>query len=1236
MVNLPFKREKCDKCSTKLPKSHPKLYCSLCNKQKHLSCQKLTKSDASYINSLNIQWTCVDCISEILPLNACSVPRRDKTPAIDKFKLQCSACKGFSYSPRNVRTCEFCDQQVHAKCWKHTLGCIKCCEDIIPGFHTHSYELLGDPYLKNNKMYNPYRTTHFTQQIGELLQNEEESNQAFSDASELLVKCKYKQPSVIVTPSKTELSTLSLNVRTLGNKIENMRGNINFYNKFDVLLLNETNCIKEKLANGISDIILPGFHDPIIQNPIRQSGKGGGLALYVNKRVCDDGDDIVPFCPYSETENNSGEFQFVKLLECKGHRKTVILGNVYRTPSKSPEKFNNYFNIILQKLNTNRYANKIKYIVGDFNQDLIKYDDNLDCQNLIDNAHNHGFVQLVSRPTRITDHSATLIDHVYTNNLDSALSCNIITLDLSDHLATHTKISLGTSTHASRIATANSAKNDTETRMFNEANHETFKNSINAETWHEISADMNAQTAYNKFEEIYLKHYNDAYPLKCNKVRRNNERANPKPWILPWLENACARKQNAYHLFVKTPTPENKAKYEKLNSFCEKHVDLAKTKYRKAYFDRYQQDSRKQWQMINSLLGRKKKNIDIHKLTNCDGTIANGPASIADSFNKYFSSIASNLKQSSGKNPTQNNSTDGFRQFLNGTVSRSIYLDKVGAGEIHKIIKSFKNKSTRDTKIEALKIANSSHVFTSVLAVVINKSFEQGLFPEQMKVAKVVPIHKEGSRTEVGNYRPISLLTTFSKIYEKLMHCRILKFLESNNSLYEMQYGFRPGRSCEHAILNAQNILLESLSKRQVSLLLLIDFSKAFDMVEHTILLKKLEHYGIRGMALKWMESYLNGRKQYVTVSGHNSTTRDMEHGVPQGSILGPLLFIIYINDIPETAIFAKFILYADDANIILTADTIDAISCQLAILIENLVKWVKSNGLALNLKKTKYMIFSQTKNIDLPSPLIIEKTAIERKSGTRFLGVIIDESLNWTKHINTVLSKMSRYVGIMYKIKKYLPVTARLQIYHSFVQSHLNYCSLVWGFTCKSNIEALFSKQKKGLRAVIPGFINYRYREGETAGHTKSAFSDYNVLTVQGIITLNTLLFIRKVRHFPSQLPLSIAATIAKDSPVHESTIDSCENWLKFYDNHLYRNSIFYKGPLLILSSKLENNLSPASYITIKAYKSNIKSAILTRQGDGDTIEWQAHNFPLYNIQGLRKSQNSYRIPVNYAEFYA
>ena len=169
------------------------------------------------------------------------------------------------------------------------------------------------------------------------------------------------------------------------------------------------------------------------------------------------------------------------------------------------------------------------------------------------------------------------------------------------------------------------------------------------------------------------------------------------------------------------------------------------------------------------------------------------------------------------------------------------------------------------------------------------------------------------------------------------MHNRLMGFFESNNSLYENQYGFRPKRSCEHALLNAQNILLESLSKRQVSLLLLIDFSKAFDMVEHKILLEKLKHYGIRGPALKWLESYLNNRKQYVYLNGSESSTTTIDYGVPQGSILGPLLFLIYINDMPNLAEFAKFILYADDANIILTANTIEEIGVQLETLISNL-----------------------------------------------------------------------------------------------------------------------------------------------------------------------------------------------------------------------------------------------------------------------------------------------------------
>ena len=202
-----------------------------------------------------------------------------------------------------------------------------------------------------------------------------------------------------------------------------------------------------------------------------------------------------------------------------------------------------------------------------------------------------------------------------------------------------------------------------------------------------------------------------------------------------------------------------------------------------------------------------------------------------------------------------------------------------------------------------------------------------------------------------------------------------------------MQYVFRPGRSCEHALLKAQDIILDSLNKQQVSLLLLIDFSKAFDMVEHNILLDKLQHYGIRGTVLKWFQSYLSDRKQFVTIDGVDSDTKLIKYGVPQGSILGPLLFIIYINDLPNISEIAKFIMYADDANIIITATNITEINQKLKELCSKLLEWVDDNGLKLNLKKTKYIIFSRQKSESiLPEPLIISDTKIEQKQEARFL----------------------------------------------------------------------------------------------------------------------------------------------------------------------------------------------------------------------------------------------------------
>ena len=235
------------------------------------------------------------------------------------------------------------------------------------------------------------------------------------------------------------------------------------------------------------------------------------------------------------------------------------------------------------------------------------------------------------------------------------------------------------------------------------------------------------------------------------------------------------------------------------------------------------------------------------------------------------------MKEENNRNLT---GSHDHNQFLKNTVSNSIYLNQVTSDEIYNIINNFKNKSMLDIRISSLKIANTSIKLADTLAKIIDKSFTEGVFHEQLKSARVVPIYKEGSRTDVENYRPISLLASISKVYEKLMHSRIINFLHSNNSLYDMQYGFRSGRLCEHALLKAQHILLESLSKKQISLLLLIDFSKAFDMVEHTILLRKLEQCGIRGLALKWMTSYLKNWSQFVSLSGENSSIKHMQFTV--------------------------------------------------------------------------------------------------------------------------------------------------------------------------------------------------------------------------------------------------------------------------------------------------------------------------------------------------------------------
>ena len=1206
---------RCDKCEIRIPASYPRLNCYLCNKLKHYRCEKLSKLEASYIiaDSRN-DWICQSCIAEALPINCFDTVRQQNKLIGPKYKVQCYSCQGYSYTSSNVKTCEWCSKLSHNKCMVGTLGCKKCCTDNFAGFNSLSWELFaGKP--SNGRIYNPYDPDNLTNRIGRALDDDTDGLTEWNDISEFLLKCRYKQVKDVQLPGSDQLLTLSLNIRSLTKNIEYIADNMTLFNRFDVFCFNETNCREGKLANGLSDLALEGFHPPILKAPYRTSGRGGGLAVYVRKTVCCEDDiDIIDLGLDETLTGGEGEFLPLRIRNCKGKNRSVILLNTYRSPSKKPSKFYEVLEHALHKLG--KFKNKHALILGDFNIDLIKYESDTHAQELIDCTSKFGFAQTISIPTRVTDHSATLIDHIYSNMIHKVVSSNVLTTDISDHLATSVTIALDAQYDRTILHLPTDTGQSHEYRIFNEANNLKFKELINNETWG-IKGDLNANEQYESFMDKYISHYDEAFQLKSNRPKRKNERVEPKQWILPWLEDACNRKNKLFLDWINDPTDQNDRLYKKMKLFCNKHIGKAKAKFYKNFFDEHYGNSKIQWNMINKLLNRERKKVNVTKLNDGDGNYVTSASDIAKKFNDYFSNIATNLKSKISLSAPDINIYD-YKTYLGDSTTGSIFLTSVTPSEIRNTICKLQNKATLDTKISALKTAGTCDNFNVALSEVLTSSFEQGIFPTALKSARVVPIHKCGSRSEVSNYRPISLLSTLSKIYEKLMHSRIVNFMEMKNSIYESQFGFRAGRSCEHALINAKYTICEALDKRKISLLLLIDFSKAFDMVEHDILLGKLYHYGIRGIAYDWMKSYLTGREQFVSVGGKDSEKSVLKYGVPQGSILGPLLFIIYINDLPNLFKTAKFILYADDANIFLTGSNIKEIKEQVAQLGDELVKWVNCNGLALNLRKTNYIIFSRSK-VDCDINLTINNVIIERKKEARFLGVILDENLTWGAHIAGIKQKMSRYVGIIYKLKNKVPLSVRIQIYHSLIQSHLNYCSIIWGFAAKTHIAGLFSAQKKGLRAIMPGFTSSYYKDGKLPTSTKAHFIKYNIMTVHSIICKNTLMLLVKASYFADQVPPSIIDIIIQSNkPNDESQLTV---WNDKFGYGKYRNSFFFKGPLLREQLNYPQYSSTGCLASMQLLKKRLKNCILEIQGSGDIDEWLPKNNLLNSITGIRKS---------------
>ena len=380
-----------------------------------------------------------------------------------------------------------------------------------------------------------------------------------------------------------------------------------------------------------------------------------------------------------------------------------------------------------------------------------------------------------------------------------------------------------------------------------------------------------------------------------------------------------------------------------------------------------------------------------------NGKIIDEPTSIANSFNNFFANVGPNTEKSVPKVP---HISPSF--YLRNRVQLDFVIAHISEQDILDIITALPIKSTGPASVPIKLLKLVADIIVVPLCRIINLSFTTGVFPDILKVAKVIVLHKGGSTQDMNNYRPISLLSIFDKIIEKLMHARLYEFLELHNVLFLNQFGFRKFHSTSHSLVEITEVIKESIDNGRYGCGIFIDLKKAFDTVNHRILLSKLEHYGIRGALLKWFESYLTNRTQYVFLNGVSSDTMPMSCGVPQGSVLGPLLFLLYINDLPNISDKLKFFLFADDTNIYYESDNLKSLEKIVNQELKSLSLWLNVNRLALNVSKTNFVIFrSSQKTMNHNVTLILNRKAIEQKDHVKYLGVLVDEHLTWKHQIN-------------------------------------------------------------------------------------------------------------------------------------------------------------------------------------------------------------------------------------------
>ena len=840
-------------------------------------------------------------------------------------------------------------------------------------------------------------------------------------------------------------SKLNNNLNIFHNNLNGLESKYDQLNNFlcntlttpEIIALTETSQLN---SNGHfkKNIKLDGyalFSTPTLTNK-------GGVAIFAKS-------DFKP-TERTDLKINHEHFESVWIEINNLKSKNVIVGSIYRHPHDNLDIYNKFLEYIEPLIIKLIKEDKEIYICGDFNSDLLKIDKSNNYKLFYDLMTSYGFSPNILLPTRITENSATIIDNIFSNINNPILSGNIKT-DFSDHYSQFISVQRQKMDFKSTFIYKRDYSNFSDDSFRNDVSILDFTNNYN---------DVNDQFGdfYSKLESCVDRHA----PLK--KLTPKQVKLNFKPWISLDLNKMIKIKNKLFYRKKRQPHNEDiKRLYNLFRNRTNRELKRSKRDYYHQYFEDNSKNSKKIWEGIRSIINVNKPKLPSISQLKVNENLINNPKEIVESLNNFFVNVGPNTEKDIPINPMIKPD-----KYLNNKIQTNFLIAHISNEEILDIIKQLESKSTGPNSIPVNLLKLIPDLILIPLSKIISNSFSSGTFPDALKISKVIPIYKGGSTIELNNYRPISLLSIFDKIIEKLMHKRLYSFLNDNNILYSNQFGFRKNNSTTFALAQITEMIKETIDNKKIGCGIFIDLRKAFDTVNHNILLTKLEHYGIRGIALNWFKSYLSNRKQYVFLNGESSKLQPITSGVPQGSVLGPLLFLLYINDLPNISKVLKFFLFADDTNIFYESDSPISLQQVVNKELKELSSWLIVNRLSLNIDKTNFIIFHPyNKPLNQHITLKLHKKALSEKDHIKYLGIMIDSTLTWQTHIDKLSNKISSASGILYKIRPFINIKIMKTLYYSLVYSHLIYAIEIWGAADVTHLNRLYNLQKRIIRLI-------------------------------------------------------------------------------------------------------------------------------------------------------------------------